>query len=388
MADWWGCDATKPESIGGVRIYHEVLPDICHFLDPARPYWPGSSSGGIDPNSENAGDNHWWDKFGNSPDMQRRIRHEVVDECRARFVSEYGIIGPPHLDSVREYLKPDEVSLQSTGWKIHVNSMERGTTAAGIRYHYGAPEGLSLPDSLLYGQMFQAMLQGGAMEAMRFRKHDPKAECAGSLVWSYNDCWGEVGWSIIDHYLRRKASYYWVKRSCAPVKVIVRAPDNRLVTRVINDTLQPYEAVVRYGWMRLDGGAQQLAEKSINVPANGMLEIANVAYPSSNERNPREWLYAATLTGKGIPDDQAVWLLAPHRELALAKPTISASVSNGELHVSSPVYCHGVHIEDGGREVLADNYFDLLPNVPQTIRITVPTSSGTHSLSTVMPIGH
>jgi beta-mannosidase len=319
--------------------------------------------------------------------MQRRIRHEVVDECRARFVSEYGIIGPPHLDSVREYLKPDEVSFQSTGWKIHVNSMERGTTAAGIRYHYGAPDALSLPDFLLYGQMFQAMLQGGAMEAMRFRKHDPKAECAGSLVWSYNDCWGEMGWSIIDHYLRRKASYYWVKRSCAPVKVIIRAPDDRLVTRVVNDTLSAYQAVVRYGWMRIDGRTSQLEESAITIPADGMLEVANIAYPSQSQRDPREWVYAATLSGNGIADDQAVWLLAPHRELALEEPRISTSVGERELEVSSPVYCHGVHIEDGGHEVLADNYFDLLPNVPRRIRITVTNPSRTYPLSAVMPIG-
>jgi beta-mannosidase len=386
MADWWGCDATRPESIGGVRLYHEVLPDICHFYDPVRPYWPGSSSGGVDPNSENAGDNHWWDKFGNSPDMNRRIRHEVVDECRARFVSEYGIIGPPNLASVRQYLKPDEVSLGSTAWKIHVNSMERGTTAAGIRYHYGNPESLSLPETLLYGQMFQAMLQGGAMEAFRFRKHDPKADCEGSLVWSYNDCWGEVGWSIIDHYARRKASYYWVKRSCSPVKVIIRAPDHHLVTRIVNDTLDAYQAEVQYGWMRLDGSSRSLEGKTVTIPANGMIEVANVAYPPDTERNPREWLYAATLSGKNLPEDQAIWSLAPHRELALANPILSIHVDKDILEVSSPVYCHGVHIEDNGRDLLADNYFDLLPAIPRHVRIVAPNTTGIYALSAVRPI--
>ncbi len=386
MADWWGCDATKPEEIGGVRIYHEVLPDICHFYDPARPYWPGSSSGGVDPNSENAGDCHWWDKFGNSSDINRRIRHEVVDECRARFVSEYGIIGPPNLDSVRQYLKPEDVSLDSTNWVIHVNSMERGTTSAGIRFHYGDFPKLSLPEFLLYGQMFQAMLQGGAMEALRFRKHDPSADCEGSLVWSYNDCWGETGWSIIDHYLRRKASYYSVRRACTPVKVITRAPDGFLVTRIVNDTLKSYKATVRCGWLRLDGTASELQEQAVTIPANGMSEVARLAIPSKTERNPREWLYGATLAGKGISDDQTLWLLAPHRELALSKPVISTAVHNGVLEVSSPVYCHGVHLEDGGHEVLADNYFDLLPGVVRHIPITAPAPTGQYPLIAVLPL--
>jgi beta-mannosidase len=387
MADWWDCDPNKPEEIGGVRIYNQVLPDVCRFYDPARPYWPGSPFGGANPNSETSGDCHWWYTFGNSPDVMRRVRHEIVDECRARFVSEYGILGPPNLASVRQFLKPDELSRESTGWKIHTNSMERGITAIGINYHYGEAKNLSLPDFLLYGQMVQAMTQGGAMEAMRFRKNDPKADCQGALVWSYNDCWGETGWSIIDHYIRRKASYYWVKRACAPVKVIVRGPDGRLITRVVNDTLDTFRGTVGFGWVRLDGSAREFQEMAVAIPANGMVEIANIAVPSKAERDPREWAYAATLTGKGFPESQAVWLMAPHRELALAKPEFTAIVHDGVLEVSSRVYCHGVHLEDSGHEVLADNYFDLLPGIPLRIPITTPTKSGAYPLKAVKPIG-
>ena len=386
MSDWWGCDATKPEDIGGVRIYNEILPDICRIYDPARPYCPGSPCGGANPNSETSGDCHWWDTFGNSGDIMRRVRPEVVDECRARFVSEYGIMGPPNMASVREFLKPDEITFESKPWKIHLNSMERGVVGAGINYHYGDPQGLSVPDFLLYGQMVQAVVQEGAMEAMRFRKDDPKADGEGSLVWSYNDCWGETGWSIIDHYVRRKASYYGVRRACAPVKVLVRAPDGRLGVRVVNDTLKSYEAVVRYGWMRLDGIARELQEKKVTIPADGMIEVASLPLPAKKERDPREWIYAALLHGSGFPDDQATWLLAPRRDLTLTKPVISIKNGNGILEVSSPVYCDGVHIEDDGREVLADNYFDLLPGVPRQITITAPNASGTYPLEPVMPI--
>jgi beta-mannosidase len=386
MSDWWGCDQTKPEDIGGVRIYNEILPDICRMHDPARPYCPGSPCGGANPNSETSGDCHWWYTFGNSGDITRRVRPEVVDECRARFVSEYGIMGPPNMASVREFLKPDEISFESKPWKIHLNSMERGVVGAGINYHYGDPKGLSVPDFLLYGQMVQAVVQEGAMEAMRFRKDDPKADGEGSLVWSYNDCWGETGWSIIDHYVRRKASYYGVRRACAPVKVLVRAPDGRLGVRIVNDTLKSYPAVVRYGWMRLDGTARELQEKKVTIPADCMIEIASLSLPAKTERDPREWIYAALLHGSGFPDDQATWLLAPRRDLALAKPVISVKKDNGVLEVSSPVYCDGVHIEDNGHEVLADNYFDLLPGVPRQVTITTPSASGTYPLEPVMPI--
>jgi beta-mannosidase len=220
---------------------------------------------------------------------------------------------------------------------------------------------------------------------MRFRKHDPQDDCQGVLVWSYNDTWGEVGWSIIDHYLRRKAAYYWFRRSAAPVKILVRSRNGYLVTRVVNDTFESYSAMVRCGWIRLDGRAQQLQQHAISIPANGMIEVTHVPLLSSGARDPKEWLYAATLTGKAIAQDQAIWLLAPHRELALPTPVITRHLRNGVLEVSSEVYCHGVHLEDEGRELLADNYFDLLPGIPCRIRITTPAPSGTYPLSAIMP---
>jgi beta-mannosidase len=385
----WKSDPTKPEEIGGIKIYNEVLPDICRFYDPVRPYWPSSPAGGADPNSENSGDTHGWGKAGVNEDTSLRKWQEIADESRARFLTEYYcLLGPTNMASIREYLKPDELSLNSTAWKIHTNAFEGAfPTSAGIGYHYGDPKGLSLPQLALYGQVYQAMLQGGAVEAMRFRKDDPKGECQGALLWSYNDTWGEIGWSIIDHYVRRKAGYYWFRRAAAPVKVLVRSRDGHLVTRVVNDTLRTYQAVVRCGWVRLDGRAREWQNHSVTIPANGMIEVASAPFPSPTERNPREWLYAATLAGEGIPEEQAIWLLAPHRELAPAKPVISSRVQNGVLEVSSQVYCHGVHLEDDGHEVLADNYFELLPGVPRRISITVPTPSGKYPLTAVMPIG-
>ena len=43
--------------------------------------------------------------------------------------------------------------------------------------------------------------------------------------------------------------------------------------------------------------------------------------------------------------------------------------ADGTLEVSSPAYCHAVHVEDRGREVISDNWFDLLPGVPVRVRL-------------------
>ena len=70
--------------------------------------------------------------------------------------------------------------------------------------------------------------------------------------------------------------------------------------------------------------------------------------------------------------DQSIWLLLPHRELALATPEIQVTQqADGWIEVSSPVYCHAVHTEDHGREVVSDNWFDLLPGVPVWIKALI-----------------
>ena len=374
--DWWNPDKEKPLELGGAKLYNQLLPELCDRLDPRRPYLPSSPCGGEAPNSELDGDCHWWFPFFMNADINRRIRPEVFDECRSRFVSEYGVIGPCHLDSIREYMGQEEIDTGSKAWKMHTNTFEKETVPAAIRLHYSEPEQLSLPEYVQYGQMFQAIVHGRAMEALRFRKGDASDDCRGALIWSYSDCWGETGWSILDYYLRRKASYYWFRRACAPVKVIVRRRGDTLVGRIVNDTLRPFSGSAEIGWWRLDGGAVDVElKRGVQVPANSMLEVGGVRIPAAETRDPQSWLCAALLRDPdGTVIDQSTWQMLPFRELAtIDNPEIKVEESGSGLYnVSSNVYCHGVHIEDHGREVISDNWFDLLPGILVQVHSAAP----------------
>ncbi len=304
-------DLTRPLDIGGQKLYYQVLPEICAHLDPRRPYWPSSPCGGADPNSELEGNCHWWFPFFMNPDVKRRIRHEVFDECRARFVTEYGAIGPCHLESIEEYLDPEEMQPGSFAWQLHTNMHEKETLAAAVRLHYTDPEPLTVPEYVLYGQLFQALIYEHSMEALRFRKNDPQDDCQGALIWSYSDCWGETGWSILDYYLRRKASYYGFRRACRPVKVIVRRRGDQLVTRLINDTLQPVIATLDYGWYRLDGTQKVFETRTMIAPPNSMLVVGEALIPAATEKDFHEWIYAAVLSVNARPVDQSIWTSCP-----------------------------------------------------------------------------
>jgi len=384
--EWWNTNKNfgdKNLKTGGNIIYNQILPDVCRLLDPNRPYWPGSPCGGEKPNSETAGDCHWWTPFTMNKDIKRRINHEVFDECKARFVSEYGVIGPCHFDSIKQYLKPEELYVGSPAWKEHTNEYEKDTIPAAIRCHYANPEKLNIEDYILYGQMFQALMYGKSIEALRFRKNDSEDDCQGALIWMFNDCWGETGWTPIDYYLRRKSSYYWIKNACEPLKVIVRKRENHLVTRIVNDTLEKLKLSVNYGWMRVDGSNTNMKSKEICVNKNSMLEIEREIITGKKMRNPHEWIYTAYLTHGNTILSSSVWLLVPYRELTIPEPDIHVTVKGKEIRLISQTYCHGVHFKDKGRIVLSDNYFDLLPGIPKSItylKSKVPKKIQFHTL--------
>jgi beta-mannosidase len=360
----------------GEALYNRVLPELCFAEDPRRPYWPGSPAGGTDPNSELIGDCHWWGAYAGD-DMERRIRPEVFDDCRARFISEYGVTGPCCVDSMREYLAPDQMAITHPTFQTHVNEYERklgNPMLAGIRRHYADPERLSLAEYSLYGQCFQAAMHGSAIEAMRFRKLDRDDDCEGVLMWSYSDCWGETGWSILDWQLRRKASWYATRRACAPVKVVVRRRGDRFVTRVVNDTLQPFEGSVEAGWWRLDGSLREVESVRVEVAADGadgVVELASTMGAIGGAHDAAQWLYAAVLHDQsGAVVDQSVQLLAPFRTLQRVAPRIAVEpLASGELDLVSSVFAHAVHVEDHGRALLSDNWFDLLPGVRKRVRV-------------------
>ena len=103
-----------------------------------------------------------------------------------------------------------------------------------------------------------------------------------------------------------------------------------------------------------------------------MQELASAAI--SEERDPCQWLYAAVLySEEGAAIDHSIWLLAPHRELKLAYPAIQVTKRSDDwIEIYSDVYCHAVHFEDHGGEILSDNWFDLLPGIVKQLRLINP----------------
>jgi beta-mannosidase len=382
--DWWD-EQTK----GGAWTYNYCLPDAVQRNCPEIPYWNGSPYGGDEPNSSDVGDRHHWHDCMMNPDMDKRITPEEYDLCTSLFVSEFGYIGPPALESILTYMDGAPLDRQSPVWQHHNNTFEQDTVEAGIRKHYADPENLTVDEYLLYSGLCQGLMYSYSLDSMRYRDN-----CHGGLFWMYDDTWGEVGWTIVDYYLRRKLSWWFVRRTFAPLRLIARDGDVARSTdqegeiRVVlaNDTQGEVSFGVEYGYVSLDGSTSDLHSQTVQVAPLSRTEVCRF---HRGEHDPTRGLWIARAANR--PEiAPAIYRAVDYRQLRTTDPQLALEVVDARetsctARISAQGYAHAVHLNLPAGAVPSDDYFDLLPGQSRDIQITSaePLNSSTISITCV-----
>jgi beta-mannosidase len=359
------------ERCTGQALYDTVLPDVCSRLDPGRPYWPSSPYCGDDPNSELCGDRHSWGVGILNPTLESRIDYRSYAADRGKFISEFGVLAPPSLESLQRFLPPGEVRRDSESWAFHNNAFEAGTIQTALTAYWRSPDQLSLEDYLRYAQLIQAEALAYALAHWRRRAF----KTGGALFWMYSDCWGAVGWTVVDYYLRTKPSYYAVRRVFAPVlSSIAAATDGTLSLWLTNDTMQDVEGALEYGLVDLRTARRQEHRIAARASACTSVQVEQIAVAQAQLSEPGRWvaycrfaiddvlvsgdrwfLPGFHLSAVDFPKAQFVWRLEEDRLI------VSAQTYVWQLQLATP------------REVCAeDNYFDLLPGEERQIQLRGP----------------
>lgn len=366
----WGLDKwwPKSKSTAGLRIYNELAPRLVRQLLPEALYWNSSPYGGTEPNGNLAGDKHHWGECMMNPEMEKRITPEEYDKVTAKFVSEYGYVGPCRKSTIERYMDGAPIDPGSRIWQLHNNTFEKDTVRAGIAKQYIDSESLSLDDYLLYAGLCQGLMLGYSLEALR-----ANLSCDGGLFWMYNDCWGEVGWSIIDYELRRKISFYDVRRALAPVSLILRSGDEGLIRIVaVNETANDIESWMEYGYCSFDGTRKRTERVAVTLKARTRQELLRFSKYGEDERSG---CYFARMSDR---QDVAAALLRSMEYRNLNMPTATVVVEEAvrietgwKLTVAADTYAHKVHFPDTGDDSRwSDEYFDLLPGERRTVELT------------------
>jgi beta-mannosidase len=295
-------------------------------------------------------------------DMQKRITPEEYDKISSRFISEYGYIGPCSEATIKRYYDNKPVVHNDRIWNLHNNTFEKATVPEGIRKHYAEPEKLDLKNYLQYARLVQGLMYSYSLEAIRFY---PKND--GSIFWMYNDTWGEVGWTIIDYYLDRKPSYYYVKRAFAPVKIILRfsADKKKVCVMGCNDTPADKEIELEYGFVSFNG-LYNTAKKTAALPAFGKGIVFEFDTPTDTKNG------LVFVRGQGVP--LAILRTGAFREYAqsdTAVTIVKIEEQSKDLAITlqSSGYSHAVSLGLGNCFHLDDEYFDMLPGETRTVQV-------------------
>ena len=217
-----------------------------------------------------------------------------------------------------------------------------------------------MDDYILYAGLVQSLMLRYSLEAFRFKEN-----CSGGLFWMFNDCWGEVGWTILDYACRRKIAYYGVKRALTPVKLIARAENGVCRFLAANDTAKELRFAARVGYLSFDDKTQQLETRDAVVPAHSRTVIFTCAMGAADLRR-------GTFVCIPHTEIEPAWLYTQELrklELPEVKLTQEARADGDDLlvTVSADGFVSGVHFD--ADFAADDNYFDLLPGQKKTIRI-------------------
>ena len=342
----------------GLDIFNIAAPEYvrknCNWI----PYW--NSSPYPKPSYPQVGDDHFWDYINMG--MPVRIEPKGYDAVPDKFISEYGYVGPIVRDSIEEYFDGQPIEMYGKVWNHHNNICEKDTVKAGIEKHY-TDKSLSLDEYLLYAGLVQSMMYNYSLESFR-----SKDCCGGSLIWMYSDCWGEIGWTVIDYYLRRKIAYYGVKRALSHVKLIMREQDGIIRVYGANDTAEPVSFNLKYGYTTFDGSVNDTKSAHIILKPRIRGEVLNF---KKGDYDVTEGVYYA------MPDsnvEPAILRLCDYKELKVcpAKPEVRSVRVDGNdkiVEITSKTYAHAVHLNVPSNYRLSDNYFDMLPGEIRFVRI-------------------
>ena len=337
----------------------EIVRRNCNHI----PYWNSSPYGGENAESPYIGNVHQWNDNMMHPDIDVRIEPKAFDNIEASFVTEYGYPGAPQIETIKQYFDGAEVDRQSSVWNYHKNGFEKQTVNAGIEKHYPVKtDNLTIDEYIFYSGMVQSLMLEYSLSVMR-----SKLFCAGSLFWMYNDTWGEIGWTIIDYYARRKISYYGVKRAFSPMKIILTLLNGTITAIGCNDTEKDITFTVKIGYLSFNGDTDKTETVEWTMPKRSRNVLLTMKLPNE------DYLLGVFAV---IPqcDNIGYEYLRIHdiKKLNLSQSEVEIiseynTVNCKEITIVSNVFVHSVHILED--LMCSDNYFDLLPNVKKTFNI-------------------
>ncbi len=334
------------------KIFHELIPGILKELDPERTYWPSSPSLGWGrKDAYEKGDVHYWGVWWGKEPVER------YSEKVGRFNSEYGMQGMPSMRTIRQFAVTSDLDTTSQVMKTHQkHPFGYENISRYILNKFRQPK--TFEDLVYVSQLMQADALRTAISA--HRKNAPVT--MGTLFWQWNDCWPVVSWSAIDHYGRKKAAWYEVKRMFADPVILPFADTGIAKLKLVDVKEKGYYSLLIDSFNLQTGAGGGCELLNFKKPSSNAVSLEMDAFPMTAQTIFR---YRLLRDGKAVAED--FQFNAIPASLLLKKPKWTVSVEKGVINIAADQFAYGVFIDLPDGVKLGDNYFHVLPGEKKSV---------------------
>jgi len=371
-------------------VFHRLLPDAVAEFDGVTAYRPSSqwrttledsiSRGDTHVVGEQRGDTHYWDVW--------HARHPVKDyeKWRFRFCSEFGMQSYSSPETQATFCPPGRGNVFGPLMENHQKNRAGNQIILDyVSRRYRFPKS---QDALIYlSQLNQAHCMQTGVE--HYRRNMP--HCMGALYWQLNDCWPVASWSSIEFTGRWKALHHVARRFFSPALVSAHVPGdegtiigNYRTTTVdevhlytVYDAPQPARGDVRWELFHLDGHVILRGRKLVALRPGESGRQQTLRLGKLMAQHGRDNLHLRiTLVIGGRRVSEETVFLSPPRFLNLPRARTTTKfrrVSPTEYDVTfrTSAFQHRFAFDFPGRpHRSSDNYFELYPDAPKTVRVT------------------
>jgi beta-mannosidase len=351
-----------------VVMFADILKSaVAEYADPT-PYTPSSPSANFEeiPDNQHNGDMHYWAVW-----HQQAPASDYTTQF-PRFMSEYGFQSFPEMRTIRTYAhNPDDFDIRSTVMQAHQKN--KGGNERILTYmlrEYREPKDFA---SFVYlSQVQQAEIIKTGAEHLRRQR--PRT--MGSLYWQLNDCWPVASWASIDYYGRWKALHYYARRFYDDVLISPFLHDDKVDVYVVSDKLQPLSGTIHMRLLDFSGNMLLEQSKDVQMPAqsnNIYFTVDKATWTAKADRHRSFLVFDFGIAGKKVSRNLIFFDVTHALDLPVApkiETTVDKAADGYTLTLRSSQLARNVYVSFGDLNVeTEDNYFDLLPSEPMTIRL-------------------
>ena len=261
-----------------------ALRDLVLEHNPEIQMLPTSASGPLSfLNLNRPGENH--DVHGPWQYGGLRNHYTLYNLSDSMLHSEFGCDGMSDLESLKEFLSPEQLVLKNTKenlfWRHHGGEWwDTYAVRESVIFGDFAPD--ELPDMIRCSQFLQAEGIRYAVQANRRRQ----PQNVGSIIWQCNEPWPNVSCTtVMDYYQREKLSYYFLADAYRTVDPSLRYEslsykpgevfDGRMFIANDGETVTGQLRCV----LRAGGEERVLFDDSVTAPENAPLEMGDFRFP-------------------------------------------------------------------------------------------------------------